>query len=108
MRTIFTLVILVASFAQAQVKVYAPEAKAKVSIRVKALAEVSGPRVRLEEVADIDASAELKAKLSQIDLGAAPMAGIPRPVVPARILSLLMVAGLKAKEIDLQVPTDAR
>lgn len=109
MRTIFTLLILAASFAQAQVKVYSPEAKTtKVTVRVKALAEVSGPRIRLDEVADIQASADLKAKLSSIDLGAAPMAGIPRPVVSARILSLLMVAGLKAKEIDLQVPTDAR
>jgi hypothetical protein len=113
MKTVFTLLILAASLVQAQVKVYAPEAKTtttrvNVRVRVKALSEVSGPRFRLDDIADIEASAELKAKLGQIDLGVAPTAGIPRPVVPARILSVLMIAGLKAKEIDLQVPTDAR
>lgn len=109
MKTVFTFLILLASLAQAQVKAYAPEPKTtKVTVRVKALSEVAGPRIRLEEVADIEATPELKAKLGQIDMGTAPMAGIPRPVVSARILSLLMGTGLKTKEIDLHVPTDAR
>lgn len=106
------LLICLTTLASAQVRVYAPPAKPtvliKATVSVRALSEVSGPRFTLGQIAEITASDELKAKLEQIDLGTAPIAGIPRPIVQSRIQSLLMVAGLKAKEFDIRIATDAK
>jgi hypothetical protein len=108
------LVLCLACAGLAQVKAYAPDTpattstKGRTTIRVNALSEVSGPRVRLGEISEISASADIKAKLEQIDLGTAPVAGIPRPVVLARIQSMVIVAGLKIKDVDIQLPMDAR
>jgi len=112
-RSLLSLLCLcLAGFGLGQVKAYAPDSpapsKAKTTIRVNALSEVAGPRVRLGEIAEIIASPEIKAKLDQIDLGAAPVAGIPRPVVISRIQAMVIVAGLKIKDVDIQLPTDAR
>lgn len=114
MKHLSLFLICIASLASAQVKVYPPSSPTqqapgiKATVLVKALSEVDGPRYTLGDIAEIVAAEELKAKLEQIDMGAAPVAGIPRPVVAARIQSFLMVAGLKAKEFDVRIAPDAK
>lgn len=80
----------------------------KPEIRVNPLSEVPGPKVSLGEVAEIVASPEIKAKLEQLDLGIAPVAGIPRPLVPSRIMALVQMAGFKMKDINIVCPPDAK
>lgn len=113
MRLLTLLLALTTSIALAQVKVYAPEAKtsvskAKIIVKVNTLTEVDGPRVLLGDIAEIAAGSDWKTKLEQIDFGIAPVAGVPRPIVATRIQSLLMIAGLKTKDFEIQIPTDAK
>lgn len=114
MKSFSLFLICLASTASAQVKVYAPESAAKpatsvkASLTVKAFSEVDGPRYTLGDIADITAAGELKSRLEEIDLGTAPVAGIPRPIVLSRLQSVLMVAGLKTKEFTIRITPDAK
>lgn len=114
MKNLSLSLICLTSLASAQVKVYAPETVAKptagikASLNIRALTEIAGPRYTLGDIAEINASADLKAKLEQIDMGTAPVAGIPRPIVASRIQSVLFVAGLKAKEFEIRLAPDAK
>jgi hypothetical protein len=111
MRTaIVSCVLMVLATASAQVKVYPPDAPkaGKASVAVRSLSEVSGPKVLLKDVAEITAVGETKAKLEQIDLGAAPVAGIPRPIVFSRVQAGLLAAGFRANDVAISVPPDAK
>ncbi len=101
--------------ASAQVKVYGVEkappkatASLKAIVNIRSLSEVTGPRFTLGDVAEISASEDLKARLEQIDMGMAPVAGIPRPIVASRVQGLLLTSGLKAKDFEIRVSQDAK
>jgi len=110
MKALFLTLLLVPLAAIAQVKAYPPEKgrpgnTGKIAIQVKALAVIDGPRVLLGEIANIDSTSK---ELATIDLGAAPVAGIPRPVTVSRIQSALIMAGFKVKDFEIDVPAGAK
>lgn len=110
MKTLFlSLMIFATALSGAQVKAYPLEGSAavKVTVSVRSLSEVAGPKFTLGEIADVTADAALKAKIEQLDMGLAPVAGIPRPIVASRIQSMLMVAGLKTSQFEIRLPADA-
>lgn len=109
MKSILLLLTLCSAHAQGQVKAYPPERtsepSAKIEIRVRAMSEVGGPRYTLGEIAEIIGGAE---SLGSIDMGPAPVAGVPRPLMAARIQAALLVAGLKAKDFTIELPVGAK
>ncbi|HJP83385.1 MAG TPA: hypothetical protein VJ835_07745 [Fimbriimonadaceae bacterium] len=108
MRTLLFFLLLI-GVAEAQVKVYLPDPAATplIEVAVQPTSEVDGPRVKLGQIAKIKSTADTAERLADIDLGPAPMAGIPRPIVASRIQSALMGAGFKSKEFRVEVPTNA-
>lgn len=116
-----------------RIKVYEPEAPEKIAV-VKPDLEflkrggvqivlpdsitISGERIRLGEIATVYANASLSPEISALDLGAAPMFGVPRLLASDRIEQALKLAGLKSDmirivgsrvsvKIDSQVVTQA-
>jgi hypothetical protein len=108
MRILLFLLLLI-GVAQAQVKVYLPDpaAASLIEVAVQPTSEVDGPRVKLGQIAKIKSTADVVERLAEIDLGPAPMAGIPRPIVASRIQSALLGAGFKSKEFRIEVPANA-
>ncbi|MFM9872234.1 MAG: hypothetical protein ACKVQS_02070 [Fimbriimonadaceae bacterium] len=68
------------------------------------VSEVTGPSMRLGDVADIFADAETKAKLAEIDLGTSPVFGVPRQLDRNWILGKLKAAGFPIAKIRVVGP----
>jgi len=86
----------------------APAFTGKPEVHINSFTEIPGPKFTLGDIAEIKAAPDVKAKLEAIDMGQAPVAGIPRPIVASRLLYLFLQAGFKANDIQTYVPSDAK
>jgi hypothetical protein len=90
----------VASAILAALAGHAQEARPVVVLRVECM--VAGPEVLLGQVADLQADAELAAKLAAISLGSAPVAGTPRRIETGYIKLRLRRYGIDPGTLTIQ------
>lgn len=77
------------------------------SVSVRAESTILGEKILLGEVAEIDAPESVRAQLAGIDLGPAPVVGVPKAIRRERILGALRQGGMKPEQLRLTVPTGA-
>ena len=87
----------------------APSGQPAAVVTVRAISEVAGPAIRLAEIAEIAAAdSALVARLGAVEVGAAPLPGLSRPLFQGDILTRLRAARFDPRTVRLVAPPSIR
>ncbi|MGM0471957.1 MAG: flagellar basal body P-ring formation chaperone FlgA [Bacillota bacterium] len=81
-------------------------AQPKVSVDYQV--ETNHDKIKLGEIADIEAETQFKKRLAAVNLGQAPLPGYSRVLKRRHILSALQRAGFKLAELSYQIPKQVK